>query len=218
MCTCSNSCSSSCSLPITIPVGPQGETGSAGPTGAAGADGAAYVPAVLVNEYMENIETKNIGDNPNAANYDFPSVGYAGLSYTNNTGATLILEVHANWQCGQLVAGTPADVDAGLIKTVSAVDSVEWETPLQTTVVYTIRENGSNSIVGIGTAETVKTTAGNHDLYLSEQGAIVEQVGHMFKKLTLLDGESISLKFKTKNVGTDSVITKAQLYVKQLLN
>lgn len=207
---CAGNCNGCCDCSgICLPKGPKGDQGE---------PGTPYVAPVLVNEYFENVEYVSVGASATPTVYSFPSVGYQTLSYTNTSGGDLVLEVNATWKSGQTtILGASEQVDAAIIRTtVAPADVIEWEYLVTTAVAYTLREDATITEVGSGTTETVIASPGGGDIYLAKNFTEVPSIGAMFKKVTLLDGETISLKFKTKNTSSEDFITKAQFYVKEL--
>jgi len=145
----------------------------------------------LFNFYGENIETLEVKDQADPEEYSFPSAGYSTLSYTNSTGVSMDLKVEVSYDHGRTVGVTPEwynDVRGAIVKTVASIDTVEYE------------HLGLNAIVN-----TVNFT-------LLQK---IENVS-FFKKVTLGNNETISLKFRTKDASAPSQLYKAQIMITQL--
>jgi hypothetical protein len=160
---------------------------------------------------------------PDPTVYHFP-VGYSALEYINTTGATKTFTVHVSYigTIGITNTVNSADfltmLDGGIITTAFAVDTVEYES-------FGARVNMSGylfdgptvvDIVDAGTTETVVTTPGTLPVeFRFLEGNATRHVS-FFKIVTLNNGESVSLKFKTANAGDNAFIAQAQILVQEL--
>jgi len=201
------------------PPGPQGERGFPGTNGTNGQDGASYVNKV--NSYNEFIGDVDVKDSlPNPAVYHFPP-GYEVLTYTNNTGETKPFIVHGSWDT-LLTDPNSFDienwVDGAIVKTVAAVDSVEYESLSLIDVSVSLFDGaGVGDTINIASApDTVDTAPGGNPTEVRFASASIPKNSSIFKKVFLNDGESISLKFKTKDASSNSRLRKAQLFVNEL--
>jgi hypothetical protein len=155
--------------------------------------------------------------------YHFP-VGYNVLSYTNTTGATKTFTVHVSYigvaGITNLVnsASFSNSLDGAIVTTVFAVDTVEYESVGARTRFHGSLMDGptTGDIVDIGTAETVVTTPGALPVeFRFIEGDATKHVS-FFKLVTLNNGESVSLKFKTAAPGEDAFLLQAQILVQEL--
>lgn len=188
-----------------------------GPQGPAGSNGTTLPKENFYAEYTTEIEVSS--GLPDPTIYHFPT-GYGVLTYTNSSGGAKDYYVHGAYDC--LVKPDNSNslynsVHGALVKTVLAVDNVEYENK-QDYNVYANLMNGTN----IG--DFVDRSAGTDNVYddmsnkveFRFQGVDVPYNVSMFKKVTLNDGESISLKFKTVEPGVASTLKQAQLFVVEI--
>lgn len=143
------------------------------------------------NFYVENIETVEVKDQADPTEYEFPSAGYSNLSYTNITGVSMDLLVSVSFDHGRSISAATDwynDVRGAIVKTVASVDTVEYE------------HLGLNAMVG-----TVNFT-------------VLQKIENItfFKKVTLGNNETISLKFRTKDASAPSQLYKAQMMLTKL--
>jgi hypothetical protein len=186
-----------------------------GPPGEDGEDGIAAAPKICF--YDETISTLEVSASlPDPTIYHFPP-GYGNLTYTNNSGETKDFIVHVSYDCR--INETNINfmynhVDAAIVKTVAAIDSVEYQE-------YGLWNLGGNLMNGNNIGDFVTRNIAN-DNVLTDQGDSVEwrfqQVDvpyntNFFKKVTLNDTESISLKFKSPEPGINSTLIQAQIAV-----
>lgn len=178
--------------------------------------------------YQEQIDLINIGSPINwpigvvtPAVYFHP-VGYETLSYTNTSGQAKTYKVHASWD-KELLDYTANSaqignyVDGALIKTVSAVDAVEYESKDLTLLSVFLFDgyDGGDTITIPSAPDTVRTTPGNLPVEVRFlQGRLPKNVS-IFKLVVLNDGETISLKFKVKAENDNSWLLQAQLMVEE---
>jgi hypothetical protein len=158
------------------------------------------------------------------ASYHFP-LGYSGLTYTNTTGVTKTFTVHVNFDTN-LVVGLPTNnninlinwLDAAIVKTVLAVDTVQYESFAGRLDISGSLFDGSfpADIVNTITAETVVTTpSGNAVEFRFLNGELGRNVS-FFTLITLNNNESVSLKFKAKDALTPALLARAQILVQEL--
>jgi len=178
--------------------------------------------------YQEEINLLNVATATNwpvgvtnADNYFHP-LGYETLSYTNTSGQSKTYKVHASWEkefndftvnnssIGNLV-------DGAIIKTVSFVDTVEYESK-DTSVISVFLFDGLtiNDTIRIdSTPDTVNTTPGDLPVEVRFLQGALPKNANIFKLVTLNDGETISLKFKSKGEDSKSWLVKAQFMVEE---
>lgn len=190
-----------------------------GADGADGAPGTPGVPNPKINFYSEFIGQVSVSASlPDPTIYHFP-IGYAVNSYTNSTGVARDYIVHGSYEVplnGANSINVSNYVDGAIIKTVSAVDGIEWESLGNV--------NYKNSLFdGVGALDQVKITTSNKvlsvDLSPVEVRVDTVQIPRnvaFFKKVTLNNNESISLKFKTDEAGVPSLLDKAQFFVLEI--
>jgi hypothetical protein len=179
-----------------------------------------------LNFYQEAVGTVNVLTDPvpDPTIYHFP-VGYNGLTYTNSSGATKTFVVHASYT-GDLPTGTSilnnaefsTLLDGAIITTSFAVDTIQYESFAARTSFAGHLFDGATAvdIVDIGSAEQVLTTPGGNPVeFRFLIGNATKNVA-FFKIVTLANGESVSLKFKTASPGENAYLTQAQLLVTEL--
>lgn len=189
-----------------------------GATGATGADGIDGVPNPKINFYSGFVNNVYVSDNlPDPTVYSFPA-GYTVNSYTNSTGIARDYIVHGSFDTMLQVDNNDQvvnHVDGALIKTVSAVDSVEWEHKGKVTMSLSLFDDATVlDVVDIGTSTNKvysEFPSGTNVKPVEARFAYTNVPKNVafFKKVTLNDGESISLKFKTNSSGLLSLLTKA---------
>lgn len=189
--------------------------------GPAGADGTDGTPSPKASFYSEFIGQVNVSDGlPDPAVYHFPT-GYGVNTYTNSSGATKDYIVHGSFD-SLLFSSNLNDVenwvDGAIIKTVAAVDSVEWESTglVDLSVALYDGPDISDNIYRASLPDTVNTTPGDNPVEVRFTSANIPRNVAFFKKVTLNDGESVSLKFKTKENLTPSILKQAQFFVLEL--
>lgn len=177
-----------------------------------------------VNFYQEAIATIDLTTDLNFVDLTyFNPVPYASLSYTNTTGSPKDYIVHASYDSeavflsstlpASLVGGLGNWVDGALVQNAGTVLYESLCRPgLQAQLVDTV----TNTVVDGTTPETVQTTpSGNAvDVTLSS-GSTIPFNSSFFKKVTLNNGETVSLKFRSR-VGSPARLLKAQIYVEEI--
>jgi hypothetical protein len=190
-----------------------------GADGAAGAPGAPGVPNPKINFYSEFVGQVSVSASlPNPAVYEFP-VGYGVNTYTNGTGIARDYIVYGSFDTTLAVSNSEDIanwVDGAIIKTVAAVDNVEWEHKGDSDIRVSIYD-------GAGLLDSVNILTTNKLLSVDTSpvevrfgSAKLTKNVSFFKKVTLNDTETISLKFKTKDASTPSFLEKAQFFVLEI--
>lgn len=177
--------------------------------------------------YEENVNLINLVDpinwpggvlNPDI--YFFP-LTYETLTYTNTSGQAKTYKVHASWDTTWLpLTANNSElanwVDGAIVRTVGAVDTVEYESlNFGALSVYLFDGPNGTDIINIESIpDTVNTTPGDNPVEVRFFQGSIQSNANIFKLITLQDGETISLKFKSK---TDSVgwLRRAQLMVEE---
>jgi len=215
--SCKCNCRCDCSSSQKGERGLQGVPGVQGPPGPEGPEGSGVVNKI--NSYAENIESVDLGLLPGPYDvYMFPSVGYQTLSYTNNTGADLVVFAQATWDAQSttlLQNEVNLWVDGAIIRTTNSIDTIEWQHEGPFALIGLLMDN-TGLPVNQTTTETVITTPNNRPVEFQFTTGLIPENISIFKKLTLADGETVSLKFKTKNAGAGMVLEQAQFFVQQL--
>jgi len=202
-----------CEKRITV-IGKQGEPGAsvAGPPGPV---------ATKLNFYEEVISSVDVKDMASPNVYGFPT-GYNILTYTNTSGSTKDFIVHAAYdhkaETNSNVQQVENWVDGAIVKTVSAVDTVMWGNVDRIDVEGSLFDGPlAGDAINIATPapNNVVTAAANPVEFRFITYEHAKNVA-MFKKVTLLNGESVSLKFKTKDGATPSRLLRAQIFVQEL--
>jgi hypothetical protein len=147
----------------------------------------------FINSYIEVLTAIDLGvadPNWNGDNSWFIPTAYSTLTYTNNSGLEKTFFIQVNYLNGKNDIAVGAyglsDVDSGLF--------------LNTDLLNPIYDVSSKVQINDGGVPT---------LYL------INQNNTYFKKVTLLDGEGVTVQFKTKSIGTGH-LQKAQMFVKEL--
>lgn len=184
-----------------------------------GTDGT--TPAVEENFYEEFIGDIQVSSGlPNPAIYHFPT-GYEILTYTNTSGVSKDYIVHVSYDI-LLNLNNSEDmshwVDGAIVKTVGAVDTVQYESLGTMDMLVGLYDGPTvGDIININSIpDTVNTTPGNNPVEARFGSMVLPRNVSFFKKVTLLNGETVSLKFKTKDVTSESLLKKAQIFVNEL--
>lgn len=176
-----------------------------------------YTPSVKVNEYNEASLITDLGQDASfqPLTYFVPS-GYESLSFTNSSGVEKDYIVHANYDYSSIRLDTDSVpicwIEAALFTIKGGpIETNEWE------------HKGLNSI----NFELYDGLTQDDGVYLPPAGSGVYEVrainslmiynGNLMKKITLLDGESIEMRFKTKSADAGiQNLNKAQMFVQEL--
>lgn len=172
--------------------------------------------------YQEAYGLVNANGGATPTDYHFP-LGYNTLTYTNSTGVTKRYKVHVSYTTTLPLPTVNANsysntVDGAIIKTSFAIDTVIYESIAGRTIIDASLFDGptTGDIVNIGSAEQVVTTPGTLPVeFRFIEGDANKNVA-FFTVMTLNDGESVSLKFKTGDSGSDAYIIDAQILVEEI--
>lgn len=160
---------------------------------------------------------------PNFIPNDFyKPTGYTSLSYINPTGVTKTYKVFAGFDSSMSdgFAATNdigSDVTGGIIKTVSAVDTLVW----QKSATFDLSANlywGTLPFQVINSGTPVHLLQDNQgsDLTFKFANTFIPLGATFFNVVTLNPGEEVSLQFKTKESNNDSILRWAQLMVEEI--
>ena len=153
--------------------------------------------------------------------YHFP-IGYNTLTYTNSTGVNKRYIVTVSYE-GTIPLTVDSNIysnalDGAIIKTSFAIDTIIYESGAARTTINASLFDGptSGDIVNIGSAEQVLTSPGSNPVeFRFTQGDANKNVS-FFTIVSLNDGESVSLKFKTGDSSSDAYILQAQILVQEI--
>lgn len=153
--------------------------------------------------------------------YHFP-VGYSALTYTNSTGVTKRYIVTVSYE-GTIPLTVDSNIysnslDGAIVKTSFAIDTIVYESGAARTTINASLFDGptSGDIVNIGTTEQVLTSPGSNPVeFRFTQGDGNKNVS-FFTVLSLNNGESVSLKFRTADPATDAYILQGQILVQEI--
>jgi hypothetical protein len=172
--------------------------------------------------YFQNVQTVAINTVPEPNVYNFPSVGYATLTYTNNTSSTKVYKVYGSYD-SNFSTVSPNNtslenwVDGAIIKTVSLSDTVLWQS-LGTTVLsgFLFWGPSSSQTIGSGTpTHLLIDDQGSNVQFRFLNGSMPRNVS-FFQLVTLNAGETVSLKFKTKDGSSAANLLAAQFMVEEV--
>jgi hypothetical protein len=201
------------------PRGIQGEIGPAGPTGPQGPAGSGGSNVVV---YLQNVEVIDISTVPSPAVYNFPTVAYANLKYTNTTATINQYKIWASYDTykpSSVVNNSDYVnwVDGAIIKSVGAVDTILYES-LGLSAINGFLYWGPlpNNTIGSGIpVHELLDDQGDDVRFRFLQVTFPRNVS-IFQLVTLSPGETVSLKFKTKDADNDAFLQKAQILVEQV--
>lgn len=173
-------------------------------------------------QYYENIEPVQVSAGPTPSVYAFPTAGYSALSYTNTTGSAKTYKVHGSYDTNMAsITANSSDfsnwVDGAIIKTVASVDTIQWQSSgnLKINGFLFWGPNGGD-VIGSGTPTHLLPDNQGSNVNFRFLTATLPRNVAFFKLITLNPGESVSLKFKTKDGATPSVLLAAQLLVEEI--
>jgi hypothetical protein len=160
---------------------------------------------------------------PDSTIYHFP-VGYNALTYTNTSGVSKNFVVHASYDgtigLTSLVntASIENALDGAIVTTSFAVDTVQYESVAARVNLTGHIFDGATTgdIVNIASVEQVLTTPGGLPTEFRFLNVDGNRNVSFFKIITLANGESVSLKFRTANAAQNAFLIKAQLLVTEL--
>lgn len=168
--------------------------------------------------YHDHVETITLSTDPNFVNltYFSPST-YPGFTYTNTSGVTKQYKVHASY-CHDIndanLIQSSNWVDAAIIKTVLAVDTILYQNPSLYNIRGALYDGPLNSdIINSGSTNYVETNLGAHVEFRFGLNVIPAN-SSLFYLVTLNNNETVSLKFKTKSA-EDSYLNRAQIMVEE---
>jgi hypothetical protein len=173
--------------------------------------------------YDDNVETVSLNSVPTPSVYSFPNVNYSALTYTNPSLVTKNYKVWVSYNTITAPATANSSnitnwVDGAIIKTVGAIDTIMYQSLGRTLLSGSLMDgpNAGDTVNRSSTApDQVLTTAGNTVEFRFLNGQIPSSTS-FFYYITLNAGEKVSLKFKTKDVTSPSVLTQAQIMVEEI--
>lgn len=176
-----------------------------------------------INYYSEAISPIQLSsDIGYVSNTYFQPVPYNSLAYTNTSGATKDFLVRVSYDSTNYNIPVQNSnvfknhVDGALFKNgitllyesagVTTLEGSLYDGPLVT------------DVVNIGTAETVQTVPGANDVEFRFNLPLFPRNVSFFKKVSLANGETVELKFKSFGpVGnTDGYLLQAQFYIEEI--
>jgi hypothetical protein len=203
------------------PQGPQGVQGPIGPQGATGPQGPAGGDGNKVIFYEDNVQSIDISTVPAPAIYNFPTVPYANLKYTNTTATINQYKVWASYDTYKPSSSINSSdyvnwVDGAIIKSVGATDTILYES---------LGLTSTNGFIYWGPLpnDVVNESLG-HDLLDSSNFPVefrflnftVPRNVSIFQLVTLSPGETVCLKFKTKDEENSAFLQRAQILVEEI--
>jgi hypothetical protein len=176
--------------------------------------------APILNYYAEALTPIQLSSDPGYVDSTyFQPTGYTGLSYTNTSGVSKDFFVRVSYDSDFFVtAPNEAEirniVDGGLFKNgVVQLYSSAGETRLVGSMV----DSGGNP-VNLTSAETLQTVPSTNDTEFQFLTARLPRNVSFFKKVTLANGESVELKFRSKGTPPSLVgyLLQAQFYIEEI--
>lgn len=173
-------------------------------------------------QYLQNVQAINVGTMPSPNVYGFPSAGYATLTYTNSTATVKVYKVFGSYDTNSATISPNNSaignwVDGAIIKTITGVDSVLWQSSgavILSGFLYWGPNPGDT--IGSGTpTHLLPDDQGSNVNFRFLNGSLPRNVS-FFQLVTLNPGESVSLKFKTKDGATPGNLLAAQLLVEEI--
>lgn len=176
-------------------------------------------PVAKENFYVEAISDIKLSSDPAFTNMTyFQPTGYTTLTYTNTSGAEKDYIVNVSYESNTPDFVLAEDVifnhvDGAIVKTVSAVDTVQYESIGETNILPALYDSLGVEI-NLTSTDQVLTDATNPVVVRIKEGTLPRNVA-FFKKVTLKNNESVSLKFRCRS-GEDSLLQKAQMFVNEI--
>jgi hypothetical protein len=173
--------------------------------------------------YDDNVQTINLNSGSTPSVYSFPNVNYSALTYTN---PSLVAKNYKVWvsydSITQPLSANSSNianwVDGAIIKTVGAIDTVMYQSLGRTLLSGSLMDGaavGDTVNRASSAPDQVLTTAGNTVEFRFLNGQIPSSTS-FFYYITLNAGETVSLKFKTKDVTSAAWLTQAQMMVEEI--
>ena len=183
-----------------------------------------YTVSVIPKDiaYFENVETVAINTAPVPNVYNFPSVGYATLTYTNSTSSTKTYKVYGSYDSNfNTISPNNTSlenwVDGAIIKTVLLTDTVLWQS-LGTSILsgFLFWGPSGGQTIGSGTPTHLLIDDQGSNVQFRFLNASIPRNVSFFQIVTLNAGETVSLKFKTKDNTSASNLLAAQFMVEEV--
>lgn len=173
--------------------------------------------------YDDNVESVNIQTIPTPSVYSFPTVGYSSLTYTNSGLTPKNYKVWVSYDTVSLPTSVNNSnisnwVDGAIIKTVGVIDTVMYQNFARPLLSGSLLDGpNANDIVNRASIapDQVLTTAGNTVEFRFLSGQLTFN-SSFFYYITLNAGETVSLKFKTKDITSPAWLIQAQMMVEQI--
>jgi hypothetical protein len=173
--------------------------------------------------YDDNVQTINLNTVATPSVYSFPNVNYSALTYTN---PSLVAKTYKVWVSYNTItqplsvnsSNIANWVDGAIIKTVAAIDTIMYQSLGQTFLSGSLMDGpNAGDVVNRSSIapDQVLTTAGNTVEFRFLTGQIPSNVS-FFYYITLNPGETVSLKFKTKDATSPAWLTQAQMMVEEI--
>jgi len=204
------------------PQGPRGVQGEIGPQGATGPQGPAGGAGNKIIFYEDNIQSTDISTVPAPAIYNFPTVPYANLKYTNTTATINQYKVWASYDTYKPVSSINGSdyvnwVDGAIIKSVGATDTILYES-LGITAISAFLFWGllPNNTIGSGIPIHELVDDQGSDVRFRFLNLTVPRNVSIFQLVTLSPGETVCLKFKTKDSENSAFLQRAQILVEEI--
>jgi len=173
--------------------------------------------------YDDNVETINIQTVATPSVYSFPNVNYSSLTYANPSLVAKNYKVHVSYDTITLPASANSSnisnwVDGAIIKTVGFIDTVMYKSLSRPILSGSLMDGANaNDVVNRSSLapDQVLTTAGNTVEFRFLQGQLTFNTS-FFYYISLNPGETVSLKFKTKDITSPAWLLQAQMMVEEI--
>jgi hypothetical protein len=158
---------------------------------------------------------------PTPSTYNFPSAPYQTLTHTNSDTVSKTYKVFVSYETST-VPFSPNNsdvanwVDGAIIKTVSATDTILYESLGSTALSGSLFDGATtNDRINIATTDKVLTVNGDPIEFRFQNASLPKNVS-FFYLVSLQPNETVSLKFKTKDNATPSNLLKAQMIIEEI--
>jgi len=175
-------------------------------------------------EYYYDAVTSNINLSTQLNFVDstyFQPLAYAGLSYTNTTGSTKNFMVRVSYDTMSFYDPSGPTVQSAITNYVDGAitkngSTVVYESLGLSNISVEFIDSVSGTVIDSVTPETLVTTPSGHPVDISiGSSAILPKNTSFFAVVSLLNGESIQLKFRSK-AGQTSTLLQAQFYIEEI--
>jgi hypothetical protein len=171
-------------------------------------------------EVISDINIVSGAPSPGPDSYFFP-IGYSTLTYINTALTSKTFKVFVSYDTDTPVTTTnTADfenwVDGAIIKTISAIDTILWQSLGVQDIAGALMDGSTGAdVVNFSTTEKVVTTPSINPVEFRFYNTRLPKNVSFYQIVTLAPNETVSLKFKSKSGGQGRLL-QAQFMVEEV--